>query len=374
MGNKLNLYKIIFLGPLAFLYGTIVWIRNFCYDNNIFKSKEFDIPIVSLGNISVGGTGKTPHAEYIFKMLKDEYSVAILSRGYKRKTSGFRIVEDTNTALEVGDEPLQMKLKYPQAIVAVDAKRIRGIDILLKKFPELNLIILDDGFQHRKVKPGLSILLNNFNNPISKDFLLPLGRLRESKSSIFRAHIIFITKCPENLKPIERRIMQKEMEVLPFQYLFFSTIKYKEPTPAYKESLIGEAVNLSKLSDYNVCLFTGIAKDNEILGYLKPKCKSINHLRFSDHKNYKAKHLENIKREFENIPEPKILISTEKDFVRFKNNNIFPDELKKYYYYIPIEVDLIASEDERKTFNNQIYSYVRNNKRYSKLYKNAYSG
>ncbi len=374
MGNKLSLYKILFLGPLAFIYGIIVWIRNFCYDNNILKSKEFDIPIISLGNISVGGTGKTPHAEYVFKMLKEKYSVAILSRGYKRKTRGFKLVKEKNTALEVGDEPLQIKLKYPEAIVAVDAKRKRGIEILLKKYPELNLIILDDAFQHRKVKPGLSILLNNFNNPISKDFLLPLGRLRESKSSSFRAHIIFITKCPESLKPIERRIMQKEMDVLPFQYLFFSTMKYKDMVAAYKESMSGEIINLEKLSDYNLCLFTGIAKDNEIQEYLKTKSKSVKHIRFSDHKNYKTKHLEKIKREFENIPEPRILISTEKDYVRFKNNNIFPDELKKYYYYIPIEVDLIASEDEQKKFNNQIYSYVTNNKRYSKLYKNAYSG
>ncbi len=372
MSNKLSFWKIILLGPLSFLYGIVIRIRNFCYENKIWLYKEYSIPIISIGNISVGGTGKTPHTEYILKMLKEEFSVAVLSRGYKRKSKGFRIVETTCTALEAGDEPLQIKLKFPDAIVAVDGNRRRGIERLLDMYPELNLIILDDAFQHRKVKPGLSILLNNYHYPISSDYLLPLGRLRESKHSSIRAHIIFVTKCPENIKPIEKRIIHKEIDVLPFQYLFFSLIKYKEILPVFPEEENLTDVNNENLKNFNVLTFTGIAITKGFTEYLEPKCKSFSHLKFSDHRNFTKKDIELISDHFAATSEPGILITTEKDMVRFKNNDIFPEELKKYLYYLPIEVLLLLSEDEKKQFDNQIFSYVRNNKRYSKLYKNAY--
>ncbi len=374
MSENLSIWKLFLLGPLSFLYGIIVWIRNFCYDHKILNNKEFDIPVISIGNISVGGTGKTPHTEYILNMLKKEFTVAVLSRGYKRKTKGFRIVEASSTALECGDEPLQIKKKYPEAIIAVDANRRRGIQILLEKYPDLNLIILDDAFQHRRVKPGLSILLNNYSHPISKDFLLPLGRLREGKSSAFRAHIIIITKCPESLKPIERRIMQKEMEVLPYQYLFFSTIKYKTLKPGFPSCvkvLNGDFLQLKKM---NVLSFTGIAKTENFIDYLQPKCKSFKHLRFPDHRNFTKKDIINISKNFAALDDDKLIITTEKDMVRLKTNMDFPEELKKHLYYLPIEIELLISDDEKQQFDNQIFSYVRNNKRYSKLYKNSYSG
>lgn len=350
-----------------------MWIRNFCYDNKIFKQAEFEIPIISIGNITVGGTGKTPHTEYILSILQEEFSAAVLSRGYKRKTKGFRIVETTDTANDAGDEPLQIKLKYPNAVVAIDGNRRRGIKKLLNTFPDLNLIILDDAFQHRKVKPGLSILLNKFSNPISEDYLLPLGKLRESKSSVSRAHVIIVTKCPKTLKPIERRIMNKEMEVLPFQYLFFSTINYKEIKHAFPEKPVFYH-KLENLKTHNVLSFTGIASAKEFNEFLEPQCKSYKHLKFFDHRNFTVGDFKTITNFYNEIKEPKLIITTEKDYVRLKDNPKLPEELKNVLYYLPIEVDLMASEEEKKQFDNQIFSYVRNNKRYSKLYKNTNTG
>jgi tetraacyldisaccharide 4'-kinase len=374
MSENFSIWKIILLGPLSFVYGVIVWLRNFLYDHKVLKSKEYEIPIISIGNISVGGTGKTPHTEYLLRMLNKEFSIAVLSRGYKRKTKGFRFVETNSTALESGDEPLQIKKKFPDAIVAVDANRTRGIETLLEKFPDLNLIIMDDAFQHRRVKSGLSILLNNFSHPISKDFLLPLGRLREGKSSVFRSHIIIVSKCPYELKPIERRIMHKEMEVLPYQYLFFSTLKYKTLKPVFPDVvkvLNGDFLHLKK---HNVLAFTGIAKSENFIEYLQPKCQTLKHLKFSDHRNFTLRDIKLISKNFEALNNDKLIITTEKDAVRLKTNSIFPDELKKHFYYLPIEIELLISDDEKQQFDNQIFSYVRNNKRYSKLYKNAYSG
>lgn len=373
MSNKTNFIKIILLGSLSFIYGIVVWIRNFFYDNNILNYSEYEIPVISIGNITVGGTGKTPHTEYILNLLQKEFTVAVLSRGYKRKSKGFRIVETSSTALESGDEPLQIKLKYPNSIVAVDANRRRGIETLLKMYPDLNLIILDDAFQHRKVKPGLSILLNKFSGRVSKDYLLPLGRLRESRSSVTRAHIIIVTKCPAELKPIERRIMYKEMDVLPFQYLFFSTIKYKNLKPVFPESNKNE-ININDLKNYNVLSFAGIASTDELSSYLRPKCKTYHNLKFSDHRFFTNRDFKTIKNYYKALDEPNVVITTEKDYVRIKNNNNFPEELKESLYYLPIEIELLVSDDEKKQFDNQIFSYVRNNKRYSKLYKNAYSG
>lgn len=374
MLRKPPIWKILLLGPLSFLYGIIIFFRNLFYDNNLFGSKHYNIPTISIGNISVGGTGKTPHTEYLVDMLQKEFVVAVLSRGYKRKTKGFKIVEEDCCAIDCGDEPYQIKRKHPKAIVAVDGNRQRGIENLLKLYPELNVIILDDAFQHRKVKPGLSILLNNFSYPISKDYMLPLGRLRESKTSSIRAHIIIVTKCPKDLKPIERRIMHKEMDVLPFQHLFFSTINYNPLIPAFPEDIETRKISFEKLKEYNVLSFTGIAHTKNFINFLEPKCKSFKHIKFSDHRNFSKDDIKMIQSGFMALDDKKIIITTEKDYVRFLKNDLMPLELRKYFYYLPISVEFIVSDDEKKQFENQIFSYVRNNKRYSKLYKNSNLG
>jgi len=213
-----NTYNIL-LYPFSLVYGMIVWIRNTLFDYQVIRSTEFPIPIISVGNITVGGTGKTPHIEYLVKILKEEFEVATLSRGYKRKTRNFILAGPDPDVRDIGDEPVQIKHKYPDVHVAVDRKRVNGIRELMKRIPQLDVILLDDAYQHRSVKPGLSILLIDFNRPTWEDHLLPAGRLREQTYEKRRANIILITKCPDRLKPIERRIIVKDLRLFPFQQI-----------------------------------------------------------------------------------------------------------------------------------------------------------
>jgi tetraacyldisaccharide 4'-kinase len=372
MKESPGLLSILLLWPAMVIYRMIIGFRNFAYDYKMIKSKEFDMPIISIGNISVGGTGKTPHTEFILQMLKDEFKVAILSRGYKRKTKGFRLVETTDKHQFSGDEPLQIKQKFPEVIVAVCESRTVGVEKLRDMYPDLNLIILDDAFQHRKITPGLSILLNNYNHPIAKDHMLPLGRLREPRSSSHRAHIVIYSKCPSELKPIERRILSKEVELLPYQDLFFSTLKYMNLRPVFDEGNV--EVKIDSIKNNSLIVLTGIARPANFIAYLESKSAVVNHFNFPDHYSFRKKDIVAVQKAFANTAEPKLIIVTEKDAVRLKSDELFDEEFKKYVYCIPIEVELLCSEEERKHFDNQIFSYVRNNKRYSKLYKNAYSG
>ena len=360
----------ILASPFALIYRIAVWIRNFMYDYKIIKSVEFDIPVISIGNISVGGTGKTPHSEFIIQMLIENHKVALLSRGYKRKTSGYREVQIDDNYIDVGDEPLQIKRKFPDVYVAVHEKRIKGIQKLMKDYPDLKVIILDDAFQHRKVKPGLSILLNDFNNPIFNDHLLPYGRLRESPLSAHRAHIIFVTKCPLDMKPIERRIMLKEMDVMPYQHLFFSGFEYLMPQKVFGD----EKIDINDLKEYNILSVTGIAKSNVFQQKLKAISKSVKHLRYPDHHNFSASNIDRIKDLYNTIPKPKCIVTTEKDAIRLRNNPNIPEELKSEIWFIPVKVSLLCNDEQKLDFYNQILSYVKNNKRYSKLYKGTNIG
>lgn len=371
MAELKKILKIVFLLPFMVIYRIIVWFRNFLYDNKILKSSEFDIPIISLGNISVGGTGKTPHTEFLIKMLKNEFQIAVLSRGYKRKTKGFRIVNENDSFLSTGDEPLQIKQKFNDVIVSVCENRVKGISILRSKFPDLNLIILDDAYQHRRVNPGLSILLNNYHQPISKDYMLPIGRLREPRNSTYRAHIMIYTKCPTNLKPIERRILLKEAEITPEQSLFFTSYKYFDLIPI--DSNNNKIIPINNLINYNILLMSGIAQHTSFVNYFNTKAKSTIHFKFSDHYNFAKKDFIKVEKAFQQLAGPKLIIVTEKDAVKLKERNFFSEETKKLLYCVQIEVELLSSEEEKKQFDNQIFSYVRNNKRYSKLYKNLYS-
>jgi len=366
-----NPIHFVLLWPLVLIYKTAVSIRNFCFDNKILKVREYNLPVISIGNISVGGTGKTPHTEFILKMLIKDYSVAILSRGYKRKTKGFRIVETTDSHYISGDEPLQIKQKFPDVIVSVCESRTLGVEKLLETYPDLNLIILDDAFQHRWINPGLSILLNNYHHPIAKDYMIPLGRLREPRTASHRAHIVIYSKCPPDLKPIERRILSQEVDIMPYQYLFFSTTKYLDLKPVFDPNQ--EKIELSELKNYNVLSFTGIARSGDLTDFLKNSSKSVKHIKYSDHYDFKQKDIIKIQEIFRSLKTKKIIIITEKDAVRLKNTDFFDEEIKISVYCIPIEVELLCSEEERKQFDNQIFSYVKNNKRYSKLYKNLYS-
>jgi len=338
------------------------------YENGILKSKEYDIPIISVGNISVGGTGKTPHVEYVIRMLNDDFKTAVLSRGYKRKTRGFRIVEPNDDYTLCGDEPLQVKRKFNDVVVAVCESRTKGVEKLREMYPDLNVIILDDAFQHRRINPGLHMLLINYNYPISKDYVLPLGRLRESKSNVHRAHLLVYTNCPSKLTPIERRILTKEVGVLPYQNLSFTEVKYEEPVALFGGS---KKFNSERFKDYNVLAVTGIAHPDSFVEMLMQKAKGVVHIPFSDHHAFTATDISKIQKAFDDMCAPKVLVLTEKDAVRLRTCKFLGDKIKSSMYYIPIKIELLCDDEDKKLFNNQIISYVRNNKRYNKLYNNS---
>jgi len=354
-------YRLL-LFPLTMLYTPIIWIRNKMFDFKILKSTTFDIPIISIGNISVGGTGKTPHSEYIINLLKDKFSVALLSRGYGRKTKGFLIADENSTAYDIGDEPRQIKQKFKSITVAVDGNRVRGINKLMEN-TELNVAILDDAFQHRYVNAGMNILLIDYNNPITDDYILPMGNLREPASEKERAHIIFITKTPSSITPIKRRIIEKDLNLYPYQSLYFTSFTYSNPINIFNKKQI-------ELKNYtNILVVSAIANSKPLIKYLSEKAGSVKELKFRDHHMWTMSDFEKIKSEFDNISaENKIIITTEKDSVRFIDNEKIDVLQNIPIYYIPITVNFLDLEHE-KQFNKQVIDYVKKNKRSYRLYQ-----
>jgi len=357
----------VFLYILSLIYGTIILFRNLLFDFNILTSKEFSVPIISIGNITVGGTGKTPHAEYIVRLLKSEFKVATLSRGYKRKTRGYIEVETDSKVIVVGDEPLQIKNNNPDITVSVDESRVDGIkNILSDKGKNIQTIILDDAFQHRYVKPGLSILLIDFNRQLKDDHLLPYGDLREKEKSKIRANIIIITKMPSEIKPIERRILEKDLRLYPFQNLYFTIIKYKNPVIIFPGKTSAINYNFTK-NKYDILLITGIANPAELIKHVKKFSLSITHLAFKDHYHFKEKDFNKILNTFNNINNNnKILITTEKDMYRLRDTQFCKLIENIPAFYIPIEIDFLYNDKNR--FNKQIVEYVRKNKPVSSIY------
>ncbi len=352
-------FSVLVLGPLSLLYGLTVFIRNKLYDWNFFHSTAFDLPVISVGNITVGGTGKTPHTEMLISMLHTTMKIAVLSRGYKRRTKGFRYVEATDTAGQAGDEPLQMKRKFPEVTVAVDVDRIHGIQRLMKDVPDLQAVILDDAFQYRKIRPALSLLMIDYNRPVRKDFYLPLGRLRDSKGQQRRADIIFLTKCPAQLKPIERRVMSKDVHAYPYQQLYFSTFNYGGKRAVFEES------NFSQKASEAIAV-TGIANPAPFLEQVKREHRLKAHLAFPDHHAFSANDVQKINAVAAQYPEA-LLLTTEKDALRLYETQGLADEAKQRFFYIPVEVAFLEEADKAK-FAKYIVSYVRKNRRNTILY------
>lgn len=363
----------LFLYPLSWLYGLAVFLRNRAYDLNILKSTEFDVPVISIGNITVGGTGKTPHVEYLVNLLKDNYVVATLSRGYKRKTKGFRLVETDSTALEAGDEPLQIKNKFPNVTVAVCEKRVPGVERLLKEdgnsIPDV--VLLDDAFQHRRITPGINILLIDYNRQIKGDKLLPVGRLREGVYQMRRANIIIFTKCPDEVTPIMRRILANDVGLLPYQKLYFTKLEYGKLMPVFSANKMDEDFYDGK--KYSVLLVTGIASPKLIHKYLSKYTENIKTVDFPDHHSFSAQDIQRIEKAFEDLPgENKIIITTEKDSMRFKDNELLSKEIRNAMYFLPVKVEFL--EQEKKSFNKKILNYVGENKSNRALHKRKNSG
>lgn len=307
---------------------------------HILKQREFPVPVVVVGNISVGGAGKTPHTEYIIELLRYKYRIGMLSRGYKRQTKGFVLATKRSTPIDIGDEPYQIYQKFCDDItVAVCEDRCAGIDEMLRLDPNINLIILDDAFQHRYVKPAVSIVLTEFNNPVFYDKLLPLGRLREPVNAIYRADMIVVTKCPEQLKKLEYRIFKNNLRLFPYQKLFFSRYKYARLIPLFPDSN-PESVYLEWLTDRDcILVLSGIANPKPLIRQIKSYRAKVKVKHFPDHHNFTRKDLDDISDKFKDMEgDHKYIVTTEKDAVRLINNPYFPHELKKYIYYQPIEV------------------------------------
>jgi len=352
----------LLLLPFAFLYQTISWIRNFLYDNGIFKSTGFGISVISIGNLTVGGTGKTPHTEFLLKNLHKDFNIAMLSRGYKRKSKGFLLADENSSFADIGDEPKQIKMKCPKIKVAVCKSRVEGVKKLLNHDQNIDIIILDDAHQHRKIKAGINILLTDYNNLFIHDSFLPYGRLRDNKSQYERANIIIITKCSTDLKPIDRRIISTDINLLPYQKIFFSYIKYGEITPVFK-------FKKNKINkETQILLITGIANSKPLIEYLEKNIsKNITHFDFPDHFSFDKKSIQKINNGFMQIKsDNKIIITTEKDAVRFRENLLLNDNIKKFFNYIPIEIDFLF--ETKEGFNNQIINYVRKNKANQRLH------
>ncbi len=354
------------LTPLSWLYGLGVGFRNLLFKLGILKSRAFDIPVISVGNITVGGSGKTPHVEYLVSLLKDKMKVAVLSRGYKRKSKGYVLANDDTTMREIGDEPYQMKQKFPELYVAVDKKRTEGIDRLThdEQTKDVDVILLDDAYQHRYVKPGVNILLVDYHRLIIYDKLLPAGCLREPKEGKSRADIVIITKCPKDLRPMEYRVLMKALDLYPYQSLYFTTLIYDNLKQVYGI----ESMPINSLPDKcNVLLLTGIASPKQMQNDLSVYNYNLSYLSFSDHHNFSKKDIRTINRKFAELSSPKVIITTEKDVARIKFVEGLNDEVKESMYALPVRIQFMLGQEEE--FNNKIINYVRKNSRNSILVK-----
>ncbi len=338
------------------------------FDWEVLPSREFDLPVISVGNIRVGGTGKTPHVEYLIELLKEEFNIATLSRGYKRKTSHFMVADGNSTVADIGDEPRQLKQKYPKLTIAVDKKRVNGIEQVLKLDRKTDVILLDDAFQHRHVKPGKSILLMDFNRMIQDDFLLPSGRLREPVSGKDRANIILVTRTPERMKPIELRNIANNMKLGLHQNLYFTSMNFGDFRPVYTIDNVSDAAWF-KDKKPPVIMLTGIANPRSLRRYARSISTQLLEFTFPDHHQYSMKDLQKITKSYRSLNNPNALIlTTEKDAMRLQGLEPDPD-IKQALYYITIHVHFL--NDDKEEFNHLILDYVRSNKRDNILHQTA---
>ncbi len=359
--------KNILLYPLSLLYGLITAFRNILYDWKILPSHEFRFPVICVGNITVGGTGKTPHTEYLAALLSKKFKIAVLSRGYKRKSKGFISASPSSKVSEIGDEPLQIFRKFPEINVAVDNDRVHGIKRIIADNPATEAIILDDGFQHRRVIPGLSILLTDFERLFIRDHMLPFGNLREYRSNMKRADIIIVTKTPGDFAPVQRRLIIKEIDKAPYQNLYFTATVYKDPLPLFSHPGSTADRAGSVLSKGNgILLVTGIANPKPFKRYLGSFGTEIIHIAFPDHHSYSGSDLITIRDAFNRLTATeKFIITTEKDSVKIYELSDIDDYIRDAFYYIPVGIEFL--NDDRGHFDKLITDYVRKNKRNNRI-------
>lgn len=333
-------------------WGTSV--RNKAFECGLLKSTSFDIPVICIGNITVGGTGKTPHTEYLIKLLCNIYKVAVLSRGYGRKSRGYHKATDKTTMPMIGDEPFQIKSKFKDITVAVDEKRVHGIEQLLNEDNPPQVILLDDAYQHRYVKAGLNILLVDNNRPVWRDTLLPLGRLRESMAGIERADIIIVTKCPPDMSEKCKEDCRQMLQTKRGTPLFFSTMRYGTPYPIFPEAA-GRECKTEK--GCKILLLTGIAKPAPLKAELEHRGAEVTLKQFADHHNFSEGEIKNIAESFDKINGEKLIITTEKDAARLTSLPSLPQIIKENIFALPIEVDFL--DGRRKEFDTLVTEKVK---------------
>lgn len=338
------------LYPFAFLYGCAVSIRNKCFDWGILHEQQYATPVICIGNLTVGGTGKTPHCEYLIRLLSPRGKVAVLSRGYKRKSKGFVLADSMTSMAQIGDEPYQMKQKFPEAIVAVDANRREGISHLETMNPDV--ILLDDAYQHRYVKAGLNILLTDYNRLMTRDQMLPAGRLREPLSGKRRADIIIVTKCPDQLTAEECESIRKEIHPAIHQSVYFSTFAYGELQQVFNPS---KHQVLSQISpDDSVLLLTGIANPEPLAKEIRQYTMNIVPMSYPDHHNFTEQDFRQIRQAYLSLSEKGKcwIITTEKDATRLTPLKEWDESFKNNIWKLPIMVTFLEGKEEE--FNQRI--------------------
>jgi tetraacyldisaccharide 4'-kinase len=355
--NPQNNFRFL-LYPLAWFYCICVRIRNFLFDGNILSPTQFPISVISVGNLEAGGTGKTPMIEYLIDLLKDKYRIAVLSRGYKRTSSGYILADNNSTPQIIGDESHQIKSKYPDIIVAVDKNRCRGIRNLLEMEEKVRpqVILLDDAFQHRYVQPSLSILMTDYNRLYYNDRLLPVGRLREPSGGVRRANIVVTSKCDESLKPIDCRIIENDMRLLAYQSIFFSSISYLPLACVFADKCTPQTIESIRKDD-EILLLTGIANPHPLVERLQKYSDRVKNIAFPDHHSYTKKDMQKIHAELARMKSDRpLMICTEKDAAKLRDNPHVPNEWKSHLYYIPITMNFLFGKG--KLLNEQILYHI----------------
>ena len=350
------------LAPAALLYKAGVTFRHRLFDWGILKSEKFDIPVICIGNITVGGTGKTPMAEMVIAYMSQMHRVALLSRGYGRRTKGYLEVKADSHYRDVGDEPLQIKLKFPDTVVAVCEKRAEGIRRIRAEHPDVDLIVMDDGFQHRYVEPKVNIVMIDATRPVQHDRMLPLGTLRDLPEELHRAHYFVVTKCPEKMAPIDRRILRKVLIQVAYQRVYFTRFESFMPQPLFPDAAPGEPL----VQGQQVIALSGIGSPKPFLAALRESYEVVAEMTLDDHHVYKVRDLNRLRELLDRFPGA-VIVTTEKDAVKLTNRAKIPEEIQRGIYYLPINISFI--EDSATDFLQKLEEDVRGNYKNSGFYR-----
>lgn len=349
----MNALRKILLAPFGLLYGAGVLLRNYLYDKHFLHSIHFDVPVINVGNLSTGGTGKTPHVDYLIDLLKEHYPLGVLSRGYRRKTTGYRDVQVNDTANQAGDEPLLIKWKHPEVAVAVSEDRATGIPSLVSQKPFGFTVILDDAFQHRTIRAGLNILLTPYHDLYTDDWILPMGNLREFKDGADRADIIIVSHTPLKLSPHERQQIIDKIAPKNYQLVFFSHITYRPPYQVFQERLLPATFNKSQA----VILLTGIANSNKMRAFLETQCGEVYERKFADHHEYTQQDIESVVNTYNNLEsQEKLIVTTEKDLTRLLPFAAVFNKAGIKLLCLPIKVNFVP--EEKKKFDRAIHFFI----------------